>query len=240
MANQFNDFFINIGKNTIQKISTLAEQFKCEAHDFSFVPREYPASEQFVFDANVNINQVQKIIKSMAPNKPPGIDTIPLCVIKDCLPAILPSIKSIINATFLSAQFPNAWKIAEVTPILKDGNQEIPNNYRPISSLPVPSKICERVAHNQLTSYLIANQRLSPKQCGNKKWNSTETSILQTTNAILEAIDKKQLSATVLLDISKAFDSVNHEILMSKLQDIGLSPITIKWFHSYLQSCYQD
>lgn len=97
MANQFNDFFINIGKNTIQKISTLAEQFKCEAHDFSFVPREYPASEQFVFDANVNINQVQKIIKSMAPNKPPGIDTIPLCVIKDCLPAILPSIKSIIN-----------------------------------------------------------------------------------------------------------------------------------------------
>ena len=239
VANEFNNFFVNIGKNKIQKISTLAEQFQCEAHDSSFIPREYSASEQFVFDANVNINQVQKIIKSMATNKSAGIDKIPIRVIKDCLPAILPSITSIINATFLSAQFPNVWKIAEVTPILKDGDRDIPNNYRPISLLPVLSKICERVAHDQLTSFLIANQRLSPKQCGNKKWNSTETSILQTTDAILEATDKKQLTATVLLDMSKAFDSVNHGILLSKLQDIGLSPTAIKWFCSYLQSRYQ-
>ena len=126
-----------------------------------------------------------------------------------------------------------------MTPILKDGDREIPNNYRPISLLPVLSKICERVAHDQLMSFLIANQRLSPKQCGNKKWNSTETSILQTTDAILEAIDKKQLTATVLLDMSKAFDSVDHGILLSKLQDIGLSTIAIKWFRSYFQSRYQ-
>ena len=187
VANEFNNFFVNIGKNTIQKISTLTEKFQCEAHDSLFTPREYPASEQFVFDANVNINQVQKIINSIATNKSPGIDKIPIRVIKDCLPAILPSITSIINATFLSAQFPNVWKIAEVTPILKDGDRDIPNNYRPISLLPVLSKVCEKVTHDQLTSFLIANQRLSPKQCGNKKWNSTETSILQTTDAILEA-----------------------------------------------------
>ena len=170
----------------------------------------------------------------MATNKSPGIDKIPIRVIKDCLPAILPSITSIINATFLFVQFPNVWKIAEVKPILKDGDQDIPNNYRPISLLPVLSKICVRVSHDQLTSFLIENQRLLPKQ-----WNSTETSILQTTDAILEAIDKKQLTATVLLDMSKAFDSVNHEILLSKLQDIELSPTAIKWFCSYLQVRYQ-
>ena len=185
VANKFNDFFVNISKNTIQKISTLAAQFQCEAHDSLFTPWEYPVSEQFVFDANVNINQVQKIIKSMAPNKSPGINKIPLRVIKDCLLAIVPSITSIIDATFLSAQFLNAWKIAELTPILKDGDQEIPNNYRPISLLPMLSKICERVAHDQLTSFSIANQRLSPKLCGNKKRNSTETPVLQTTDAIL-------------------------------------------------------
>ena len=111
VANEFSNFFVNIGRNTIQKISTLAEQLQCEAHNFSFVSREYPVSEQFVFDANVNINQVQKIIKSMAPNKSPGIDKIPLRVIKDCLSAILPSITSIINATFLSAQFPKLGKL---------------------------------------------------------------------------------------------------------------------------------
>ena len=105
MANEFNNFFVNIGKNTIQNISTLAEQFRCEEHDFTFVPREYPVSEQFFFDDNVNVDEVQKIIKSMAPNKSPGIDKIPLRVIKDCLPGILPSVTSIINATFRSAQF---------------------------------------------------------------------------------------------------------------------------------------
>ena len=73
----------------------------------------------------------------MTTKKSPGIDKTPIGAIKDCLPAILPSITSIINATFLSAQFPNVWKIAEVTPILKDGDRDIPNNYRPISLLPV-------------------------------------------------------------------------------------------------------
>ena len=74
VANEFNNFFVNVGKNTIQKINTLAEQFQCEAYDFPFTPQEYPVSEQFVFDANVNINQVQKIVESMAPNKSPGIE----------------------------------------------------------------------------------------------------------------------------------------------------------------------
>ena len=100
MANEFNNFFVNISKNTIQKIISLAEQFRCEEHDFTFVPREYPVSEQFFFD------EVQKIIKSMAPKKSPGIDKMPLRVIKDCLPGILPSVTSIINATFCS-EFPN-------------------------------------------------------------------------------------------------------------------------------------
>ena len=106
--------------------------------------------------------------------------------------------------------------------------------------MPVLSKICERGAHDQLiASYLTANQRLTSKQCGNKKWNSTETSIIQTIDAILEAIDKKQLTDIVLLDMSKAFDCIDHEILITKLQDVGLSPSAIKWFRDYLQSRYQ-
>ena len=86
---------------------------------------------------------------------------------------------------------------------------------------------------------MCAHGFYEPKQCGNRKWNSTETSTSQTTDAVLEAIDKEQLTATVLLDMSKAFHSVDHGILLSKLQDIGLSPIAIKWFRSYLQSRYR-
>ena len=144
-----------------------------------------------------------------------------------------------INTSLLSACFPNVWKIAEVKPILKDGNHEIANNNRSISLLPILSKACERVAHDQFMEYLTLKNRLSSKQSGNKKSHSTETSVIQTTNMILSAINKKQLTAVVLLDMSKAFDSINHNMLLVKLQDVGASPSAIKWFRSYLTSRHQ-
>ena len=93
--------------------------------------------------------------------------------------------------------------MAEVSPILKDGDFEEPNNYRPISLLPIMSKICERIALNQLMPYLLSNERLSATQSGNKKFHSTETSLIHTTEAILGGIDKRKVTAVVLLDMSK-------------------------------------
>ena len=105
--------------------------------------------------------------------------------------------------------------------------------------LSVLSKVCERIALNQLMPYLEENDRLSVHQSGNKKWHSTETSLIYTSDRILTAIDQKKTSAVVLLDMSKAFDSVNHDILVNKLQVIGLSSSTIQWFRSYLSNRYQ-
>ena len=238
VADEFNNFFSSVGKSTINRITKLAEESNYTLNQCSFIPRIYPLSEQFTFNA-VKCEQVQKIVTSMASGKAPGIDKIPIHVIKDCLPAILPSLTSIINATFEFDTSPLAWKTAEVTPILKAGDHDIPNNNRPISLLPVLSKVCERVAHNQLTSYLLSRGRLSSKQSGNKQWHSTETSVIQTTDEILNAIDKKKLTAVVLLDLSKAFDSIDHQILLAKLQDIGASRPAIKWLGSYLTSRYQ-
>ena len=124
-------------------------------------------------------------------------------------------------------------------PVLKEGDHEKPNNYRPISLLPVLSKLCERIALNQLMPYLVENCRLSAHQSGNKKWHSSKTSLIYTSDHILTAIDQKKTSAVVLLDMSKAFDSVNHDMLLKKLQDIGLSPSAILWFMSYLSNRYQ-
>jgi len=87
--------------------------------------------------------------------------------------------------------------------------------------------------------YLVENDRLSVYQSGNKKWHSTETSLIHTSDRILTAIDQNKTSAVVFLDISKAFDSVNHDILANKLQDIGWSPSAIQWFRSYFSNRYQ-
>ena len=94
------------------------------------------------------------------------------------------------------------------------------------------------MVHNQLTLYLQSNDTLSKTQSGNKKWHLCETSVIETSDTILNAIDKKKLTAVVhvLLDMSKAFDSVNHETLNLKLQDVGTSSHTLQWFHSYLSN----
>ena len=143
---------------------------------------------------------------------------------------------SIINTCFTTETFPTPWKMAEVIPILKSGDHEKANNNRPISLLPILSKICEKAALNQFLPYLVSNDCLTTKQSGNKRFHSTETALIHTTDFILNAMDKKKTTAIVLLDMSKAFDSINHRILLNKLQDVGASNSALQWFHSYLSN----
>ena len=119
----------------------------------------------------------------MPTNKTTGIDKIPFRVIKDSLPVILPTLASIINASFVTGTFRLRWKMAEVTPIPKEGDHEKPNNSRPVSLLPTFSKVCEKVALNQFTAFLESKQPLSTEQCGNKRFHTTETSLIETTTS---------------------------------------------------------
>ena len=238
VANEFNSFFSSVGQTTTSKINSLAKECNYDLAQSEFKPRSYPESEQFIFET-VDTEEIKQIVSSMPTNKSPGIDQISMRVIKDSLPAILPTITSIINTSLVSGIFPRDWKMAVIKPIPKNADHEQANNNRPISLLPILSKVCERTVHNQLIPYLDTKQRLSSQQSGNRRFHSTETSLIETTDSILNAIDEKELTAVVLLDMSKAFDSIDHEILLLKLQDVGLSPATVNWFSSYLSERFQ-
>lgn len=197
------------------------------------MPLNHPISEQFHFRTVTDIY--------IPSNKSPCHDKIPIKVYKDCLSSILPSVTDLINTSLSSGVFRVAWKIAEVVPIPKTDDYELPNNNRPISLLPVLSKVCERVVHKQVDSRLTFKDRLATTQSGNKKHHSTNhsTSIIHSNDFILSAMDDKELAASVFLDMSKAFDSLNHDLLINKLRQIGLSSEAILWFQSYLSSRYQ-
>ncbi|KAL9989341.1 hypothetical protein ACROYT_G003882 [Oculina patagonica] len=206
IANKFNQFFTSVGKTILEKIESFADECGYTPSHASFVPIQYPPSEQFTF-RDVEYCEVERVVKSLANNKAPGTDKIPSRVIKESAPVIIPSITSIINSSFNCGVFPSVWKTAEV---------------------------CEKIALDQLTPYLTEKQRLASNQSGNKKWHSTETSLISSTDAILRAIDQTKVTAVVYLDMSKAFDSIKHKILKKKLKNIGLSSSALTWFSSYL------
>ena len=126
------------------------------------------------------------------------------------------------------------WKYTVVVPHLKEGDHEDARNIQYHALSQSASKICERIALNQFMNYLDANDLLTNHQSGNKKYNSTETLNIHVTDFILKAMDKKQMTVLVLLDLSKAYDSINHDLLLGKLRSLGVSPSALRWFYSYL------
>lgn len=234
LAEEFNTFFLSVGETTAQAVKQLAEnnniqQYICQAPAINLKQPDEP----FEFKL-ISQEDVRRIITAMPTNKSPGPDKVNMRVIKDSLPHIITALTSIINNSLLTSTYPDAWKLAEVIPILKDGDHEIASNNRPLSLLTILSKVCEKVVLNQFSDYLQAHNKLSPHQSGNKSLHSTETLNIFITDTILQAMDQKKLTALVLIDLSKAFDSICHEILLKKLEDIGASPSATRWFRSYI------
>ena len=124
-------------------------------------------------------------------------------------------------------------------PVPKEGNPEEPANNKPISLLRILSKVSERLAHKQFVEFLTKHDKLSTYQSGNRKMHSTETALINVTDNSLKAIDEKAVSLLVLLDMSKAFDSLNHNLLLRKLRKLGHKTSASSWFSSNLSSRYQ-
>ena len=147
---------------------------------------------------------------------------------------IADSITYICNQSLKSSIFPNKWKEGKVTPLHKSGAKDDINNYRPISVLPVLSKLLEKHVHDSLMDYLSHFKLLHKTQSGFRPGHSCETALVRMISQWLEAINKGSLMGVVMVDFRKAFDLVDHEILLQKLKVYKLSESSLSWFSSYL------
>ena len=231
-ANRFNDFYVSVGVAAATKTKALCDHSGLSDESVELV---VPAAEdlqnanKFEFHA-VTEQDIEKIVKHIPSNKTPGLDRVSARVLKDSVPATLPVITNLINTSFASNCFAQAWKSAVVIPNLKSGYSDDPENTRPISLLPIISKVCERAAHTQFMDFLDKNSKISGLQSGNRKFHFTETALLHYTDQLLKNMDEKRISVVVLLDISKAFDSIQHDSLLSKLHLLDVSDPTLAWF----------
>ena len=144
------------------------------------------------------------------------------------------SLCQIFNSSLTSGVFPDIWKVARVAPIFKAGTRDDLNNYRPISVLCTISKVFEKIVHDQVVNYLVEQKILVQNQYAYRKLHSTITSLIKCTDDWLSNIDSKKVNLTLLLDLKKAFDTVDHKIILDKLGAYGVIGIEFKWFKSYL------
>jgi len=167
----------------------------------------------------------------MSSSKAVGLDGVPILAVRRCFAVIGPPLLNVINASIVSGIFPDKWKVACVVPLHKAGDRNLPSNYRPISLLPIMSKIAERVVCTQLSNYLTSNHLLSDSQYAYRRGHSTEDAVLDAVSWAAGKIDGGQLASITTIDLSKAFDSVDHGVLLRKLAWYG---VPSHWFRSYL------
>ena len=146
------------------------------------------------------------------------------------------SITYLINKSILEGKVPALWKIAKIIPLHKKGDKSNPDNYRPISLLPCISKVLEKIIQNQLTKFLDINKVLIKEQSGFRAKHSTTTALMRVTDDWLKAMDNGQYTGAVFIDLQKAFDMVNHELLLLKLSGLGIVGKSLDWFASYLSN----
>ncbi len=178
--------------------------------------------------------EVSKLLLSSHPTTCP-LDPIPSHLLKAISPTLLPALTHI-NTSLLTGIFSTAFKQARVTPLLKKPtlNTSLIENYRPVSLLPFIAKTLERVVFNQVSLFISQNNKLDAKQSGFRSSHSTETALLSVTEALRIAKADSKSSVLILLDLSAAFDTVNHQILLSTLSSLGITGIPLCWFESYL------
>src|SRR6218665_36205 len=142
--------------------------------------------------------------------------------------------------SFSTGIVPEALKIAKVVPIFKGGNSEDIANYRPISILPYFSKILEKVMYERLYSYVKNMNILYPNQHGFQSGHSTSMALLDMPDRVSNAIDAREYAIRIFLYLAKAFDTVDHAILLGKLENHGVRATPLRWFHSYLYQRQQQ
>ena len=185
----------------------------------------------------VTVEEVMKLLKTLRTDKATGPDNFPTTVLKECAEALAPSLTSFINFSLSSGFHPTQWKCANLAPVYKKNEKNHVNNYRPISLLPIVSKIQEHCVATRLVPFI--KDFIYPLQHGFQSGKSCTTQLLQVLHDIGQALDKGLESDIIYLDFEKAFDSVCHSKLLAKLERYGIRDHLLKWFSSYLNGRLQ-
>ena len=211
-ADFINDYFVNVGPKLAQFFGT----------------------DEILIDFNVTEDEVISLCKEININKSSAIENLSSRILKLAFLTLSQQFTYIINLTFCKSKIPKEWKIANVTPLFKSGDASKCNNYRPISQLPLPGKIVEKIVHKRMSDFFENNNVLNENQGGFRKNQSTTNTTAKFLDTIYTAINNKNISIATYIDFSKAFDTVPHNILVKKMELYGIKNRNLDWIKNYL------
>ena len=229
---ELNRFFVSVGPRVAGEVRDLGE--------IADLPCRLPRVGACALTLSpLSLSELRAIVFGLNGSAVCGEDGVRVCIrmVRMSFDAIGSVLLHLVNSSISLSEVPQSWKHSLVHPIHKAGDPSNPCNFRPISIVPVVSKIVERAVHQQLYNYLAENHLLSSTQHGFRPRHSTETALISISDQILSANDRGELSLLCLLDLSKCFDVIDHSKLLTKLQLYG---IDITWFSAYLRNHTQS
>ena len=226
ITGNINDYFCTIGEE-------LANKFKNSGSN-EFIKYLGDPCQQSVLLSRVTEDEIMNEINKLKQNKSPGQDEFTARFLKISSNMIVPILCEIFNLSIKTGEYPDPLKIAKVIPIFKKGDPSLASNYRPISVLSCINKMYEKILFRRLYNFLEKYNILYEFQFGFRQGHSTEHALVEIVDKMKQAIDNNELTCGLFLDLSKAFDTVNHEILLYKLDHYGIRGPALKLIKNYL------
>jgi hypothetical protein len=230
IVDKFNTFFANVGPDLASKIPASKDSFK----NYLKSP-----NKNSIFLEPTDQHEVKQIICLLKNSNSKRHDGLSTVTIKNCSDELARPLSMVFNRSMNDGIVPDDLKIAKVIPIYKAGDKRNITNYRPISVLPTFSKILERLLYNRMINFLNKHEILSQSQYGFRKKLSTSMALLDLVDKLTNSIENNEYTIGIFIDLAKAFDTVNHKILLDKLYHYGIRGIPHSWFKSYLANRYQ-